>query len=117
MIINSYHGQLSSFWHIVRVKVLHCTGKTALQDLVVHLDPDFAKHKAGREVMQKLEDTFGEEGPGLEVGQRLPLWPLKCAAWSRTVHKAGGDGQASSPATPQLQSVDYMLVYFTVSLH
>ena len=90
-------------------------GKTAIQDMVVHMDPDFAKHRAGREVMQKLEDSFKEasgEGPGVEVGRRLPMWPLKCAAWSRIVHRPGDSGQFGAP--PELQPVNYILVYFTV---
>lgn len=85
--------------------------------MMVHLDPDFAKHRAGREVMQRLEDTFGEpgvEGPGVEVGQRLAMWPLKCATWSRVAHKAGDGSQTLSQAELERQTVDYMVVYFTV---
>lgn len=55
-------------------------GKTALVDMTLHLDPDLAKHKIGRAIMQKLEDTFGQpglEGPGIELGQRLPLSPFR----------------------------------------
>lgn len=72
--------------------------------------------------MQKLEDTFpdsGWEGPGLEVGQRLPLWPLKSATWSRQIYRTTEDSQAGpsqlpSPPDPEVQKIDYMLVYFTV---
>ena len=37
-------------------------GKTAIQDIVLHLDPDLARHKAGRTIMQRLEDTYGDAG-------------------------------------------------------
>lgn len=87
--------------------------------MTVHLDPDFAKHRAGREVMQALEDTFGEpgvEGPGVDIGQRLAMWPLKCATWSRAAFKAGEGSQPASQAEAERQTVDYMLLYFTVSL-
>lgn len=70
--------------------------------------------------MQKLEDTFKEadgEGPGLDVGQRLAMWPLKCATWSRTVYKTAEDSQAASQSQPQQRGIDYMLVYFTVRCH
>ena len=99
-----------------RVPAFH-VGKTALPDMTVHLDPDFAKHRAGREVMQRLEDTFGEpgvDGPGVEIGQRLAMWPLKCATWSRAAYKAGEGSQPLSQAEPERQTVDYMLIYFTV---
>ena len=84
----------------------------------MHLDPEFAKHKAGREIMQKLEDTFGEsgrEGPDVDVGRRLPLHPLKSASWSRAIHEHGGGSQSASQSQPTLQSIDFMLLYFTVS--
>ena len=103
---------------ISKAENLHfAVGKTALLDMIVHLDPDFAKHRAGREIMQRLEDTFGEagvEGPGVEIEQRLAMWPLKCATWSRAVHAAGEGSQPLSQAEGERQTVDYMLIYFTV---
>lgn len=85
---------------------------------MVHLDPNFAKHRAGREVMQKLEDTFkepGGEGPGVEIGQRLPLWPLKTATWVRNIYKTGEASQSCSQTPPEQQAVTYILVYLPVS--
>ena len=77
--------------------------------MTLHLDPDLAKHRTGREIMQKLEDTFGqpgEGGPCVELSQRLPMWPHRCATWSRSIH---------STNTTERQDILYMLVCFTVS--
>ena len=88
---------------------MSCAGKTALQDIALHLDPELAKHRTGREIMQKLEDTFGqpgEGGPCVELSQRLPMWPHRCATWSRSIH-------STEPA--ERQDIRYMLVCLTVS--
>ena len=78
--------------------------------------------------MQKLEDTFTEsgcEGPAVDIGQRLAMWPFKSATWSRNVYQTvemsqAGCSQAASQPTaqpePERQRIDYMLVYFTVRL-
>ena len=42
-------------------------GKTAIQDILLRLDPDLARHRAGRTIMQKLEDTYGDAGAASEL--------------------------------------------------
>lgn len=91
--------------------------------MTVHLDPDLAKHRTGREIMQRLEETFGaagSEGPAVELSHRLPLWPLRSVTWSRQVH--GREGDASQQASQQSsqngaasESVLYTAVCFKVS--
>ena len=92
------------------------TGKTALVDCTIHLDPDLAKHRLGRDIMQKLEDMYGVpgvEGPAVEISQRLPLWPHRCATWSRKTYHISGEGMSQSEVSQQ-QSIPYHILFFTV---
>ena len=107
------------------------SGKTALVDTTLHLDPDLAKHRLGRDIMQRLEDTFGVlgvEGPAIEISERLPMWPLRSATWTRKVYTAASNPNAggfedSQQLTQQTednecigrQAIPYQMLFFSVS--
>lgn len=89
-------------------------------DTTLHLDPELAKHRLGRDIMQKLEDMFGVpgvEGPGIEISQRLPLWPRRSATWTRKVYTASEEDPLSDNSnTGSQQPIPYQMLFFSVSI-
>lgn len=45
-----------------KLLALFGAGKTAMQDIVLHLDSALAMHKAGRTIMEKVEETYKDAG-------------------------------------------------------
>ena len=89
-------------------------GFYALQEITAILDPQLARHKTGRDIMDKLE-SYSRKAPtpcdGLKLEiQPNPMAPVKSIRWRRaSVAESGADLN-----NPEAEDVPYVLLYFTV---